>query len=137
VIPTFVAQFGLASESLVTAKWRSRAISDDPVKVSNQRGFVNFAMSSRHNSRTTQLFVNYADNSHLDSMGFAPFGEVNADGMAVLERLHNCGEKPDQDMIKTSGNAYLDGAFPELSQIVKVMVLRAHSNANQNGQFQA
>ena len=50
--------------------WRPAKIDDDTVKQSNTRGMVTFAMAGP-NTRTTQLFINYADNSNLDAMAFA------------------------------------------------------------------
>ena len=75
------------------------------------------------NSRTTQLFINYVDNARLDGMGFAPFGEVEGDGMEVVKRIYNCGEKPNQGSIQTQGNKYLDASFPSLSKITKVRII--------------
>ena len=39
------------------------------------------------NTRTTQLFINLADNRRLDAEVFAPLGTV-IEGMAVVERLY-------------------------------------------------
>lgn len=39
-------------------------------------------------NRTTQVYINYADNSNLDAMGFTPFGTVVGDGgwyLCILE----------------------------------------------------
>ena len=62
-------------------------IKDDPVKQSNKRGFVTFATGGP-NTRTTQLFINFKDNSALDKKGFAPFGEVTK-GMDVVDKIYN------------------------------------------------
>lgn len=70
-----MAQFGMNGKPEITAEWKAKSIQDDPVVKSNKRGFVSFATSGA-NSRTTQMFINFADNSNLDSMGFSPFGEV-------------------------------------------------------------
>lgn len=48
----------------------------DPVKVSNLIRTVSYATAGP-NTRTTQLFINFIDNSRLDPLGFAPFGKRN------------------------------------------------------------
>ena len=77
VVPGFVVQFGIHGDPEVSAKWRSANIKDDPVKAGNKRGSIAFAKSNQPNSRTTQVFINFNDNLHLDPMGFAAFGEFN------------------------------------------------------------
>ena len=126
VVPGFVAQFGLAKDPELTASWRSRPIPDDAVHGSNTQGKMVFAMSGLPHSRSTQLFINLADNPQLDSMGFAPVAELSAEGLAVLERLYVCGEEPNQDDIKKCGGAYLDQEFPELSRIVRATLVALH-----------
>ena len=57
------------------------------------------------NTRTTQLFINYGDNSaNLDPQGFAPFGEV-IEGMDVVDKFYSgYGGNPDQGALQQLGN---------------------------------
>ena len=77
VIPGFMAQFGIHGDPSVMAVWRSSIIPPDPVKQSNKKGFVTYAMGASPDTRTTQLFINLVDNTRLDASGFAPFGQVH------------------------------------------------------------
>lgn len=118
MVPGFVAQFGISGTPAVSQAWQDRAIKDDPVKESNTKGMVTFAMGGP-NSRTTQIFIGLGDNSRLDSMGFAPFGKV-IQGMEVAEGWNGeYSERPTkmQDKMHMQGNAFLDKAFPGLDTI--------------------
>ncbi|HXH08760.1 MAG TPA: peptidylprolyl isomerase [Alphaproteobacteria bacterium] len=128
VISGFMAQFGINGDPKVSAVWREQRIPDDPVKQSNKRGFITFATAGP-NTRTTQLFINYGDNSRLDRMGFAPFGRVT-EGMQVVDQLYAGygegapqGRGPNQARIQTEGNAYLTKDFPQLDYIKRVTIL--------------
>jgi peptidyl-prolyl cis-trans isomerase A (cyclophilin A) len=128
VIDGFMAQFGMSGDPLVTAQWRVATLQDDPVVQSNTRGTVTFAMTGQPNSRTTQIFINYGDNSNLDGMGFAPFGEV-VEGMEVAASLYSGygegaprGQGPDQGQIQARGNEYLESDFPNLDYIVHATI---------------
>lgn len=58
---------------------------------SNVRGTLGMArLGSQPNSATSQWFVNYVNNSFLDSVdgGFTVFGEVRGDGMSYLDSLN-------------------------------------------------
>ncbi|MGE3958729.1 MAG: peptidylprolyl isomerase [Vicinamibacterales bacterium] len=122
VIPNFMAQFGIHGNPSVMAAWRPATLKDDPVKQSNLRGFVTFATAGP-NTRTTQLFINFKDNSSLDKQGFAPFGEVTG-GMDVVDQIYDGygegaprGKGPEQGRIQNEGNAYLTKSFPKLDYI--------------------
>lgn len=122
VVPGFVVQFGLGGTPEVSARWRHATLPDDPVTQHNSRGTLTFATAGPA-TRTTQLFINYADNSRLDAMGFAPVGRV-VNGMDVVDHIYSgYGEQPDQGRIEAQGNAYLGAQFPRLDTIKKATVV--------------
>lgn len=123
VVPNFMVQWGINGDPAKNVAWRSKRIPDDPVKQSNARGFITYAMLDSPNSRTTQLFINFRDNSFLDKKGFAPFGKV-IEGMDVVDRIHpGYGEQPNQNKIQAEGNAYLAQFFAQLDYIKKVTIV--------------
>jgi peptidyl-prolyl cis-trans isomerase A (cyclophilin A) len=129
VIKGFMAQFGYNGDPQVTKAWENKTIPDDPVKQSNLRGYVTFAKSAMPNSRTTNLYVNYKDNSFLDASGFSPIGKV-IQGMEVVDKLYGGygegaprGSGPNQQKIQQEGNAYLKQNFPELDFIKKARII--------------
>jgi peptidyl-prolyl cis-trans isomerase A (cyclophilin A) len=116
VVPKFVVQFGISKDPKASAHWREMNIPDDAVHEKNLRGYLTYAMGGR-DSRTTQVFINLADNLNLDAQGFSPFGRV-IDGMNVVDSLYSgYGEAPQQDLIQTQGNEYLKSQFPQLDYI--------------------
>jgi cyclophilin family peptidyl-prolyl cis-trans isomerase len=129
IVPGFIAQFGVAGDPKVTAAWKDRTIPDDPVRQSNTRGTIAYAMTGP-NTRATQLYINLVDNSRLDAQGFAPIGRVTS-GMEVVDRLYSgYGEKSgggmrggrQGEMLK-GGNAWLDAHFPKLDHLLRARII--------------
>src|SRR5262249_7705842 len=107
VMPNFMVQFGINGDPAIQRNWQTATIPDERVKQGNTRGFVTFAKSPAPNSRTTQVFVNFKDNSSLNRQGFAPFGKVLS-GMEVVDKIFSgYGERPEQARIQSEGTAYL------------------------------
>jgi peptidyl-prolyl cis-trans isomerase A (cyclophilin A) len=129
VISGFMVQFGISGDPNVSAPWREARIPDDPVKQSNKRGYITYAMAGP-NTRTSQVFINFADNANLDSSGFSPFGRVIS-GMDVVDKLNAeygegapRGRGPDQSRIQMEGNAYLNKDFSRLDFVRKATIER-------------
>lgn len=127
VLPGFVAQFGISGFPSVNAVWREQRITDDPVTQSNLRGTLTFATGGA-NTRTTQVFINLADNVSLNNSGFAPFGRV-IEGMDVVSVLYAdygdgppSGSGPNQSRIQTEGNSYLNASFPQLDFVLSATI---------------
>jgi len=122
VVPDFMVQFGISGDPAVAAPWQNASIKDDPsTGHSNTKGFVSFATRGP-NTRTTQIFINYANNAGLDKQGFTPFGEVTT-GMDVVEKnTSQYAQKPDQGQIQSQGNTYLKAQFPKLDYVKKATI---------------
>jgi cyclophilin family peptidyl-prolyl cis-trans isomerase len=123
-------QFGINGDPKVSTAWRTRTIPDDPFKESNVRGTVAFAFAVP-NGRTTQVFINLADNRPThDKEPFVPFGRV-VSGMDIVDALYsgygeNAGSgirSGKQGPLFERGNAYLRKEFPLLDYIVRATIV--------------
>jgi peptidyl-prolyl cis-trans isomerase A (cyclophilin A) len=135
VLPDFMVQFGISGDPRINAAWQGARIHDDPVRQSNGRGMVTFATSGP-DSRTTQVFINFKNNSFLDGQGFAPFGRV-VEGLSVVDSLYAgygegapSGRGPSQPRMQSQGNAYLRADFPRLDYVKTARLLKASSGAS-------
>ena len=123
-IEGFMVQFGINGNPKISAGMMRARIKDDTVTQSNRRGYITFAMAGP-DTRTSQLFINFGDNSGLDKQGFSPFGKV-AKGMNVVDSLYNqYGGKPGdaQGQIQAEGNAFLEKNFPNLDFIKSATIV--------------
>jgi peptidyl-prolyl cis-trans isomerase A (cyclophilin A) len=120
VIPNFMAQFGVHGDPAVNAAWdKVRLLDDPPAMQKNVRGMLTYGSTGQPNSRGTQLFINYKDNSYLDAQGFVPIGQVT-EGMEVADMLNaEYGSAPQnqQGRIRDEGNKFLIASFPKLDYI--------------------
>jgi peptidyl-prolyl cis-trans isomerase A (cyclophilin A) len=129
------AQFGIAADPKVATVWRTRTIPDDPRVISNARGTVAYAFKDP-NGRTTQVFINLADNAAThdapqDGNPFVPFARV-IEGMNAADALYaEYGEKAGggirggrQDVLFEQGNAYLLREFPKLDYIKTARIVK-------------
>lgn len=127
VIPGFMAQFGISGDPSISNVWRGARIPDDPGKQGNKRGTITFATAGP-GTRTTQLFINLADNDFLDKQGFSPFGQV-VSGMNNVQKIFGgygegapSGKGPDQGRVQLEGNKYLEAEFPKLDYIKTITI---------------
>ncbi len=130
----FMVQFGISGDPKVAAAWANATFPDDPVRKSNRRGYITFARNSLPHSRSTQLFINFSDNTMLDppqQKGFAPFGKV-VEGMDVVDSLYSgYGEMKamgnpggvDTGRLQRDGIAYIKKSFPLMDRIVEARIV--------------
>jgi peptidyl-prolyl cis-trans isomerase A (cyclophilin A) len=133
VAPGFVVQWGIHGNPKVSEAWMKANIEPDTVTESNKKGTVTFAQAGgpaakgkTATSRSTQVFINYADNDNLDEMGFAPICKV-VDGFDDTTKFggskHHQQLTSAQGQIFAKGNAFLRSAYPELDYIKKATIV--------------
>ncbi|MFT5142818.1 MAG: peptidyl-prolyl cis-trans isomerase A (cyclophilin A) [Rhodothermales bacterium] len=124
VVKGYVAQFGIPANPAAYDAWRQMPVVDEPSIASNLRGSVSFARGGPQ-TRTTQLFINLADNVALDSLmsngipGYPPIGEI-VSGMAAIDSLNGAyGNEPSrrQQEIAAGGREWLEANYPGLDWI--------------------
>ncbi|CAF1255505.1 unnamed protein product [Adineta steineri] len=123
VVPKFVVQFGISGDPAQNKLW-DKPIMDDPVLMSNTVGTLSYATAGP-NTRTTQLFINYIDNSRLDPLGFAPLGIVTT-GLDTANAIFNptpgSSDGVDQDQYSTKGNPWIRLNYPQINFITKTSI---------------
>ena len=126
-VTPLMAVWGLNADPAVAKVWLSARIPDDQThKHSNTKGMVSFFQA---NHRSTQTFINLADNSATLDIQIAPFGEV-VSGIDVVEKLYAGygeakpnGNGPEMNPFYEEGNAYLEREFPKLDYIKKASIV--------------
>ena len=127
----FVVQFGIGDDKEVNHFWDKLPVKDEPVKAQNLKGTISYARDGA-NSRTTQLFINLADNYKLDTVnyngvrGFPPVAKIIG-GFEVVEQFFgDYGFEPAnyQDSAMVQGNAYWRRKFDGLDYIIKAGIVK-------------
>ncbi len=134
VVKAFVVQWGIHGDPKVSAVWSDANLPPDPPKQSNKRGMLTYAMAGSPDTRSTQLFVNFKDNTNLDAMGFAPICKV-AEGMEIADKLFGgYGETvtDKQGEIQSEGNAYLRAKWPELDYVKTAIIVGEPATPGRN-----
>ena len=78
------------------------------------------------NSRGTQIFINYKDNSFLDAQGFVPFGQV-VEGMEVVDMLnaeYGSAPRTRRDAFRPRATSSCIANFPKLDYIKTATVVK-------------
>jgi homoserine O-acetyltransferase len=129
VVPGFVAQFGVNWREPHRA-YERRAFIDDPSYFALERGTIAFAKGGSPNTASTQVFINYQDNSRLadprPDLSFWAFGKV-VEGMDVVEKFVQVGDPSmglDQGRLWADGDAYLASLPVKPTMIESATVVR-------------
>lgn len=126
----FVVQFGIGDYKEVNYFWDKLPLKDEPVKTQNLKGTISYARDGA-NSRTTQLFINLADNYKLDTVnyngvrGFPPVAKIIG-GFETVEKFYGeYGFEPAnyQDSVMVQGNAFWRRKFAGLDYILKAVLV--------------
>jgi len=121
----WVVQFGYRGDPKVDQCWDQLQTSNQTWSVQppgNVRGTVGFSMDAVNNTGvnpncsapdycaqgfSTNIYINYGDNRHLDMHGFVVVGHVVGDGMDTVDRLYaGYGEVADLCMAPGLNRAY-------------------------------
>lgn len=123
VVEGFVAQFGINWRE-PHRDWQTRNFDDDPSLFKLERGTLAFAKSGP-NRNSTQVFINYGDNSHLVTNGnFTTFGEV-VEGMEIVDSFRQVGDPSyglDQGRLWNDGGNYLASLDEQPTMIERAYV---------------
>jgi cyclophilin family peptidyl-prolyl cis-trans isomerase len=131
VEPGFVVQFGISPDYATNRFWDPKKLPDEPMQTLNKKGTVAFARGKARD-RATQLFINLADNTKLDTVmrdgvkGYTPVAKIIA-GMDIIGKLNGRYKKQPafvQDSLYKYGNGWFEARFPGLDRILSATLIR-------------
>jgi cyclophilin family peptidyl-prolyl cis-trans isomerase len=125
IVPGFVAQFGINSEPKHIV-WKTKLFNDDPSLFRLQKGTLAFAKGGP-NTNSTQVFINYNDNSQaLVPQNFTAFGKITK-GMEIAEGFKAVGDPSmglSQDELWKNTQGYLKALPEKPNMIVKAEIVK-------------
>jgi cyclophilin family peptidyl-prolyl cis-trans isomerase len=130
VMPNFVAQFG-GFDTVANKNWEQTKLPDEPVVKSNLKGTMAFARGGKQ-SRSTQFYINMADNVRLDTSGAANSGVTGfpviaqvTSGMEVVLKFFSYNDEPRRNMKRgTDPIVLFKEKYPEMDYIKKAYLLK-------------
>jgi peptidyl-prolyl cis-trans isomerase A (cyclophilin A) len=122
--PGFLLQWGVSGNSTLNDEYGHTPIMNDPVVLSNTVGTLTFAISPEK-LRATELFLNFKDNSRLDSQGYAPIAKV-VKGMETALAIHNPTPNSTAGVsaqaYADNGNSWIRRTYPGINFITGVVL---------------
>lgn len=121
VVPDFVAQFGI-NDNPKLDKWMDNKFKDDPTYFKLEPGTLAFAKAGP-DTNSTQVFINYGDNSNLAYNGnFTAFAKI-VKGYENTTKFISLGDNVDQGALRKNAKAYLKSFEDQPDFIKKAVIL--------------
>ena len=120
----FVAQFGINWRPGMT-EYKNKHFNDDPSYFKLLPGTLAFAKAGP-NTNSSQVFINYNDNSPLRDQGFTTFARIT-DGYENSEKFRSVGDPGmglDQERLWSNGDSYLKSLREKPNMIIKAEVVK-------------
>jgi len=126
IVPGFVAQFGVNWRPGMK-EWKDKNFNDDPSLFELGPATLAFAKAGP-NTNSTQVFINYGENSQLKAQGFSTFARV-VQGFDKTQGFKKVGDPSmglDQQMLWNNGEQYLTSlpANQKPTMIIKAVVVK-------------
>lgn len=121
VEPGFVCQFGINSKPGMI-DWKEKMFADDPSYFKLEEGTLAFAKAGP-DTNSTQVFINYGDNSGLVSQGFTAFGKV-IKGYEHATKFKQIPEAGDQGALWADTDGFIKSLPNKPDQIIKAEIIK-------------
>ena len=125
VVPGFIVQWGIESPQNGQSRTKFTKADIDPPPThfdprrANVRGTLNFAGG---NSGTGQVYINKADNKHLDKeKGSLPFASLEDSSMKIIDAVYDKYEQGSGQVKAVNSNS-VEQLFPNMSRIERCWI---------------
>ncbi|MFN8607695.1 MAG: peptidylprolyl isomerase [Vulcanimicrobiota bacterium] len=121
VEPGFVCQFGINSKPGMVS-WKDKMFPDDPSYFQLGEGTLAFAKAGP-DTNSTQVFINYGDNSGLVSQGFTAFAKV-VKGYEQTTKFKQVPEAGDQGALWSDTDGFIKSLPNKPDSITKAEIIK-------------